>query len=254
MSRYTGSHAACSSSRGRIVVASVLPVLALSGWAVVGLALLSTGSAPPPDLTLSAPRAERSAVWAGAPEPTRIPARRPGAGAAEPGPSAIARPSVRPQGQGAGARPEPPLAFGQPPLHLGSDGTGQAEEPRDEPPPAAEPQAAEDTGPGEPADPRPNGGPSGTLAGGQIVAVPEHGASGQNDEADKGDEADEDEPEHPHTGKSGGHDGHAHNRLQPVARATEAPREREARRRDRCGVLLPPGSDCRDLPVSLRLP
>ncbi|MCD0451304.1 hypothetical protein LO762_19175 [Actinocorallia sp. API 0066] len=72
MSRYSGSHAAHNSSPGRVVAFSLIPVIALAAWAVVGLAMLSTGSAPPSEVPLSAPRPERTTVWVSAPTPSKV--------------------------------------------------------------------------------------------------------------------------------------------------------------------------------------
>lgn len=246
-----------------MVVASVLPVLALSGWAIVGLALLSTGSVPPTEVTLSAPRAEQTVQRIGTAQPRRLPGQRARtvpevttAATSTPLPSA-------PASAGGGGRPEQNLALAHAPADESVSADDEAQEAAATP--SAEPHSAPESPAGdadgaEPAHggampasgPSPSAGPRPARpeASGPASAGPAHGdPTGRPHTA-------EPHTRQPHTGRP---------RTEPTATPTGDERTRasgaargpltpSASRPRPCGGTLQKLLACPDLPVSLRLP
>ncbi|GAB2849540.1 hypothetical protein GCM10022221_56240 [Actinocorallia aurea] len=228
-----------------MVVASVLPVIALSGWAVVGLALLSTGTVPPAELSLAAPRAEQTVDWAEVPEPTRVAAPR------------LEVPELTTAGNATPLSSRPGAVGGVPPVQPSGHAPAA---PQDAGTDETEPQSA----PGKPQD-----GPE-TAAeevGHPAAAEPSHGpvlaaASPSQPASPSAEDTPEEAPE---SGEPAPHPATGHPHAQATATASpkggkagsgraRGPLRHLAHRTKACGDTLRTLWRCPNLPVSLRLP
>ncbi|ROO89882.1 hypothetical protein EDD29_7592 [Actinocorallia herbida] len=230
-------------------MASVLPVLALSGWAIVGLALLSTGSVPPTELTLAAPQAEHTLHWAEVPEPTRVAAPR------------LSAPEVTTAGTSTPLSSRPGAVGGVRPDQQAPQASQGAQDAAPEGP-GTEPQSAPDKprgdseaaeGPAHPASPAaPVYGPSGASEGAPAhpAATPAHqGATPAPHPADGHGQP------HPAAAPSGGGAEAGDDRTRETAGAGRArgPLRHLIPRAKPCGKSLRALWRCPNLPVSLRL-